>query len=132
MTPRQRVWMWKASNKQSGAKLPNAGEMPTSPHCLDRWPDGLTRREVTLMPPPSDRVLPSREAVRHSDNIHDFPTYLERVLLPLAQAWRSGRLVDREALNASAAVEAIRGRAGYTPEVIVTLVLDAALPRVDV
>ncbi len=47
----------------------------------------------------ADRVLPSREAVRHSDNIHDFPTYLERVLLPLAQAWQSGRLVDREAID---------------------------------
>ena len=43
--------------------------------------------------------LPSRDAVRHSDNIHDFPTYLERVLLPLAEGWRSGRLVDREAID---------------------------------
>ena len=43
--------------------------------------------------------LPSREAVRHSDNIHDFPTYLLKVLLPLARAWQSGRLVDRDAMT---------------------------------
>ncbi len=60
--------------------------------------------------------LPSRDAVRHSDNIHDFPTYLERVLLPLAQAWQSGRLVDRETINveAVAAVEHDQWERGST------------------
>lgn len=47
--------------------------------------------------------LPSREMVRHVDNIHDFPRYLQYVLLPLALAWQSGRLVDREAINYEAA-----------------------------
>ena len=52
--------------------------------------------------------LPSREMVRHSDNIHDFPTYLQRVLLPLALAWHSGRLVDREAIDYEAAEAVVR------------------------
>ena len=47
----------------------------------------------------ADRVLlPSRLAVKGGEAI-DFPTYLQHVLLPLALAWESGRLVDRKAID---------------------------------
>ena len=42
--------------------------------------------------------LPSPEMVT-GEFYEDLPTYLQNVLLPLALAWRSGRLVDREAID---------------------------------
>ena len=49
----------------------------------------------------ADRVLPSRDAVTGTE-FTDLPRYLQDVLLPLAEVWRSGRLVDREAIDREA------------------------------
>ena len=56
----------------------------------------LTLSEERLMP--ETPLLPSREAVAGGE-YGDLPTYLQEVLLPLALAWQSGRLVDREAID---------------------------------
>ncbi len=60
--------------------------------------------------------LPSREDVQ-GEGVDDLPTYLQHVLLPLALAWQSGRLVDREAIDWEAAYQQYADEYGLkTPE----------------
>ncbi len=50
--------------------------------------------------------LPSREDVQ-GEWVDDLPTYLQHVLLPLALAWQSGQLVDRETIDYEEMAKAI-------------------------
>ena len=77
----------------------------------------------------ADRVLPSRTIVNGGEFI-DLPTYLQHVLLPLAIAWESGRLVDREAIDYEAAYQWASDN--FVPQKFVDQCLDAALPDQDV
>ena len=83
----------------------------------------------------ADRVLPSRDAIGNGGEFIDLLTYLQHVLLPLAIAWESGRLVDREAFDYEAATDTAVELLTVEPRwdaSATQLVVDAALPDQDV